>query len=290
MPPAGEIQVADLRSMPDRITFPGKSFEWFGVLSDHFTGYILGLFPLETKESPEVALFVTMLFGSFGFPLFLINDNGTEFLGALAVAMKRLCGNKCKTICTRPRNPKANGAAESNAKWSKAGLIRAIQSRLPGDPSRYAWAGDLTLIQRARNEGWSKWRNTSFHRLLFGRKPVSEILGKIEELNIDLTAIEASDDPVAALSDQVQLVAPELFSTDDKRSFRRFHPMTQFPQLFMYVVSLYRSYLAMYPSLYPILPLLSLLSPSSVSRRPNVKRLSLSILDRARLIIRSVLL
>ena len=119
------LDLADLRSMPDRITFPGKSFEWFGVLSDHFTGYILGLFPLETKESPEVALFVTMLFGSFGFPLFLINDNGTEFLGALAVAMKRLCGNKCRTICTRPRNPKANGAAESNVKWSKAGLIRA---------------------------------------------------------------------------------------------------------------------------------------------------------------------
>lgn len=214
------LDLADLRSMPDRITFPGKSFEWFGVLSDHFTGYILGLFPLETKESPEVALFVTMLFGSFGFPLFLINDNGTEFLGALAVAMKRLCGNKCRTICTRPRNPKANGAAESNVKWSKAGLIRAIQSRLPGDPSRYAWAGDLALIQRARNEGWSKWRNTSFHRLLFGRKPVSEILDKIEELNIDLTAIEASDDPVAALSDQVQLVAPELFSTDDKALFQ----------------------------------------------------------------------
>ena len=155
------LDLADMGSLTDSISYPGKVFKWFGVLSDHFTGYLLGAFPLISKDSSEVAFSVLGLFGCFGFPLFLIHDNGKEFMGALSSELRRLCSGKFKVICTRPRNPKANGAAESNVKWMKAILCKMIFSRQIADPFRFAWARDMPIAQRARVEAYSKWRGTT---------------------------------------------------------------------------------------------------------------------------------
>lgn len=78
------LDLADMTSEPDVITFPGETFKWFAVLSDHLTGLLLAAVPLRNKASSEVAFMILPAFGSFGAPLILVHDNGSEFKGKFA--------------------------------------------------------------------------------------------------------------------------------------------------------------------------------------------------------------
>ena len=61
-------------------------------------------------------------------------------------------------ICIRPRNPRANGAAENKVKIIKAILQRMKLEYNFDDPQRDAWAQMLPTAQRAYNEGHSRVR------------------------------------------------------------------------------------------------------------------------------------
>ena len=198
----GNLDLADYRSNPDTTSFPGKKFTWFGVLSDHFTGFVLACFALTSKCAIEIAWYVMMAFGAFGAPLILIMDNGKEFLGEFRREWKRQYPLN-KTICTRPRNPKANGAAESVVKWMKRILEKMNLSKLADDPMKTAWAIELPTAQRSRNEAQVKWRKASMHELVFGRPPTTSTFGRLESLGVDFGIINDAEDPIGALAEVV---------------------------------------------------------------------------------------
>ena len=106
------LDLADMRSEPDSVSLPDRTFNWFGALSDHLTGHLIAVSPLSNKarararvrteqsrantvarannvslniardqSSAEVAMGILPGFGAFGAPLILIHDNGKEFKG-----------------------------------------------------------------------------------------------------------------------------------------------------------------------------------------------------------------
>ena len=50
------LDLFDMGSEPDEISFPGRKFIWGAVLSDHLTGHLLACVPLESKKSLEVCV------------------------------------------------------------------------------------------------------------------------------------------------------------------------------------------------------------------------------------------
>ena len=195
------IDLADFTSEPDTTSMPGTVFKWLSLSSDHFTGFITGAYAMTSKASKEVAFRLLPSFGAFGPPLILIADNGPEFHGHFGDAISEVW-TRTKVVHIRPRNPKANGAAENNVKIVKCLLWRIKMSYAMDDPRRLQWALHLPEAQRSYNEAVSRYRGTSPHMLVFGRLPVSHMHDSIEAAGFnvgEIAAIEDQEERVAAL-------------------------------------------------------------------------------------------
>lgn len=75
-----QIDLVDMRSTPDTISCPGKSFNWILHLKDHFSKFS-SFYALEKKDSVGVACKLGEWFGMFGPPEIIQCDNGNEFKG-----------------------------------------------------------------------------------------------------------------------------------------------------------------------------------------------------------------
>ena len=51
------LDLADMGSLTDSISYPGKVFKWFGVLSDHYTGYFAWRFPSHLERLQRGCVF-----------------------------------------------------------------------------------------------------------------------------------------------------------------------------------------------------------------------------------------
>ena len=96
-----QIDLIDFRHM-------GQKFKWCLHIRDHFSKFSAA-YPMETKESENVALNLGGFIGMFGVPGILQCDNGTEFKGACDRLVKH---HGIPVVHSKPRTPQTNGLIE----------------------------------------------------------------------------------------------------------------------------------------------------------------------------------
>ena len=96
-----QIDLIDFRHL-------GQRFKWCLHVRDHFSKFS-GAYPMETKESENVALHLGGFIGLFGIPGILQCDNGTEFKGACDRLVKH---HGIPVVHSKPRTPQTNGLIE----------------------------------------------------------------------------------------------------------------------------------------------------------------------------------
>ena len=175
--PWGRVQadLIDMRRVPAMDRY-GRMVSWILHVRDHGTRFSI-LRSLVRKTAAEVALELSEIFATFGPPVILHTDNGTEFVGRHVVdEVRRLCPD-IRFVRGRPRHPQTQGLVE------RANAIAKRQLRkLLSDANRPLSDWPLLLASAALN------MNTSYNRtiesnafmLMFGRRNGRAVLDGLD--------------------------------------------------------------------------------------------------------------
>jgi len=119
------------------------------------------LYPLESKRGTDVARALHHLFTSFGRPLIIQSDNGTEFANLDFDELMSLAGVEKRRVS--PYHPQGNGAAERLVRTIKESIFALIR----GDTS--SWDKRLPEVQYTYNTTAHSRHGSTPYSLLFAR-------------------------------------------------------------------------------------------------------------------------
>ena len=133
------------------------------VVVDHFTRYVQAFVTRNQTVRTTARVLYNEYFSVFGFPQWLMSDQGTGFTSKVIQAMCSLLG--IEKIRTTPYHPQSNGSAERvhQTLWRMIGKL---------DPElRRKWLAHLGSVLIAYNTTRSLVMGFSLYYLMFGRRP-----------------------------------------------------------------------------------------------------------------------
>ncbi len=150
-----------------------NQYQYIMVLKDYLTKFCV-MYPIETKEAPNVMNRLTDFIVNFGPPEKLITDRGTEFENYLIKGMSELLGIHKKR--TTANNPQADGLAENHMRTIKDMLATCVST------SQNDWAEFVPIIQLLYNTTVSSATNYTPFFLMFGRECPMHEMDEIQNL------------------------------------------------------------------------------------------------------------
>ena len=142
--------------------------------TDHYSGWV-ELFPIPDKSAMTICnVLLNQVFNRYGWPRYIISDNGSEFVNELLSQLTKL--GHVHHIKTSIYHPRANARAERPH--------RTIHETLAKVAQRDKWDEYIPSIQAALNFSESASRRKSPYFLLFHRDPlipIDTLFGSKEE-------------------------------------------------------------------------------------------------------------
>ena len=112
--------MADWWYLPPELNSENNNYKYILDIVDHFSKYT-NSFLLNTKNAYEIYPLIKNFMNTYGYPKYLITDNGTEFKNKL---IKSLCdSNNVKFIHGLPYRPHSQGVVEHVHRIIKKGLL-----------------------------------------------------------------------------------------------------------------------------------------------------------------------
>jgi len=173
----------DMRGDSDAKIIPCRAYKMIMIAKDRFSGHILLVSPLETKQAAEYAVAIGPTFTASGSPLHCTSDQGSEWreLFANTIAILR---PRTKIVMTRPGHPAANRTTEKT--------VRDLKDKLRILRNQHATIGWSVLVSVAAEQLNCTPRRDrcrlSSHKFMFGEPPVS-----LESMKIHLEGFNISE-------------------------------------------------------------------------------------------------
>ncbi len=150
-----------------------EQYQYIMVIKDYLTKFCV-MYPIRTKEAPDVMVRLTEFIVNFGPPEKLVTDRGTEFENYLIKGMSELLGIHKKR--TTAYNPQADGLAENHMRTIKDMLATCVST------SQDDWAEFVSIIQLLYNTTVSSATNHTPFSLMFGRECPMHEMEEVQEM------------------------------------------------------------------------------------------------------------
>lgn len=159
--PFSELSI-DLLKLPDPDVYGMK---YIVVVVDNFSRWT-SLVAIRNKTAYEAARALMQVIGTFGAPLSLRSDGGSEFVNGVITGVSRMLGVTQHVVL--PYTPTANGIVERANRAILEKLREMIFSKRIVRHPEHVWSDLLPLVQRCINSSFHSSIGTSPAKILFG--------------------------------------------------------------------------------------------------------------------------